>query len=81
MCRERVAKVLNMFKNFMQFCFSPFFFRSGSSGAKMSRRNFDEFTMRKFCDTRTNVSRDSIEKTCDKPRLTFEKIHVNLSDI
>ena len=55
--RELVAKVLNMFKNFMRI-FSPKYF------TRLSR----EFTMRNFRDTRTNVarrSRDILEKTCE----------------
>ena len=61
--RELVAKVLNMFKNFMRI-FSPKYFarlsRDGrASVANMSPRNFGEFTMRNFRDTRTNVVRVS----------------------
>ena len=69
-CRELVAKVLNMFKNFMRI-FSQkksqdrratVVRRSHdvrASVANLSPRNFSEFTMRNFRDTRTNVVRVS----------------------
>ena len=76
MCRELVAKVLNMFKNFMRIFFAKIFRKTVArlscdvrvSVANLSPRNFGEFKMRNFRDTRTNVvrpSRDSLEKTCE----------------
>ena len=74
--REMVAKVLNMFKNFMQI-FSPKYFARLSCDGRasvtyLSPRNFGEFTMRNFRDTRTNVVRVShygratvLRKPCD----------------
>ena len=72
--RELVAKFFNMLKIFMRF-FSPKYFarlsRDGratvarrsrdvsASVANLSPRNFGEFTMRNFRDTRTNVARVS----------------------
>ena len=60
--RELVSKFLNMFKNFMQI-FSPKYFELSrdvrESVADMLPRNFGEFTMRNFHDTRTNVVRVS----------------------
>ena len=55
--RKLVAKVLNMFKNFVQI-YSPKYFARQSyhvraSVANMSPRNFGKFSMQKFCDTRT----------------------------
>ena len=69
--RELVAKVSNMFKNFMrksfrqnisQDCRTTVVRRSRdvrASVANLLPRNFGEFTMRKFRDTRTNVVRVS----------------------
>ena len=45
----------------------------------MSPRNFGEFTMRNFCDTRTNVARVSHDGRATVSRLSGEKI--KLSDI
>ena len=61
--RELVAKFFNMLKNFMRI-FSPKYFARLSrdvraSVANLSPRNFGEFTMRNFRDTRTNVARVS----------------------
>ena len=74
--RELVAKVLNMFKNWMRI-FSPKYFARLSRDcratvvrrsrdvranvANLSPRNFVEFIMRNFRDTRTNVVRVSHE--------------------
>ena len=74
LCRELVAKFFNMLKNFMRI-FSPKYFARLSrdsratvarrsrdvrvSVANLSPRNFGEFTMRNFRDTRTNVARVS----------------------
>ena len=66
---ELVAKFLNMLKNFMRI-FSPKYFARLSrdsratfhvSVANLSPRNFGEFTMRNFRDTRMNVARLSYE--------------------
>ena len=68
--RELVAKVLNMFKNFMRFfhqtisqdCRATVVRRSRdvrASVANLSPQNFGEFAMRNFLDTRTNVVRVS----------------------
>ena len=78
LCCELVAKFLNMLKNFMQI-FSPKYFARLSRDVRasvrnLSQRNFGEFTMRNFPNTRTNVagrSRDSLAKTS---RLSGEKI-------
>ena len=69
-----VATFLNMFKNFMRI-FSPKYFARLSrdvraSVANLSPRNFGEFTMRNFCDTRTNVARVSH----DGPRQSCENL-------
>ena len=67
-CRELVAKVLNMFKNWMRFFFPKYFARLSRDGrmtfvranvANLSPRNFGKFTMQNFCDTSTNVVRVS----------------------
>ena len=63
--REVVAKFFNMLKNFMRI-FSPKYFArlsrdSHASVANLSPRNFGEFTMRNFRDTRTNVARHSYD--------------------
>ena len=86
--RELIAKVSNMFKNFMRIFFAKIFRKTvvrqscdvRASVANLSPRNFGEFTMRNFRDTRTNVLRiclnqcltnvarqsgDSLEKTCE----------------
>ena len=87
--RELVAKVFNMLKNFMRF-FSPKYFARMSrdcratvdvraSVANLSPRNFGEFTMRNFRDTRTNVARRSRDSLAKTSRLSGEKI--KLSDI
>ena len=79
--RELVAKVLNMFKNFMrifrqnisQDCRATDARRSRDvrvSVANLSPRNFGEFIMRNFRDTRTNVVRvlhDGRAKVFRKP--------------
>ena len=68
--RELVAKFFNMLKNFMriflqnisQDCRATVVRRSRdvrASVANLSPRNFGEFTMRNFRDTRTNVARVS----------------------
>ena len=90
--RELVAKVLNMFKNFMRFfrIISKYFARLScdvrASVANLSPRNFGELTMRNFCETRTNVVRVSydgratvLRKHANTSRLSGEKI--KLSDI
>ena len=72
-CRELVAKVLNMFK-----ILCDFFFRQNISQdcratfVRVSPRNFGEFTIAKFSrhsyECRASVvrrSRDSLEKTCE----------------
>ena len=64
--RELVAKFFNMLKNFMRI-FSPKYFARLSrqlrdvraSVANLSPRNFGDFTMRNFRDTRMNVARVS----------------------
>ena len=92
--RELVAKVFNMFKNCMRI-FSPKLFRKTdvqrsrdvrASVANLSSRNFGEFTMRNFRDTRTNVLRVShdgratvLRQHAKTSRLSGEKI--KLSDI
>ena len=90
MCREQVAKVLNIFKNCMRF-FSPKYFARKSrdvrsSVANLSPRNLGEFTMQNFRDTRTNVVRVShdgratlLRQHAKTSRLSGEKI--KLSDI
>ena len=55
MCCEMVAKVLNMFKNFMRFFVH-------ASVANMSPRNVGEFTMRKLRDTRKIVVRMPLDR-------------------
>ena len=77
--RELVAKVLNKFKNWMQIFFPKYF-------ARLSPRNFGVFTMRNFCDPRTNVVRVShdgratvLRQHAKNSRLSGEKI--KLSDI
>ena len=79
MCLELVAKVLNMLKNFMRFCFAKIFQGCRETFVRLSHqdhasfvnllpRNFGEFTMQNFGDTRTNAARqsgDSLEKTCE----------------
>ena len=72
--RELVAKVLNMFKNWMRIFFPNYFASLSRDGratvarrsrdvranvANLSPRNFGEFTMQNFRDTRTNVVRVS----------------------
>ena len=72
--RELVAKVLNIFKNWMRIFFPKYFARLSrdcratvvrgscdvrANVANLSPRNFGEFTMRNFRDTRTNVVRVS----------------------
>ena len=85
MCRELVAKFLNMFKNFMQF-FSPKYFTRLSrdcypSVANLSPRNFEELTMGNFCDTHTKVSYNSrttvLSKHVNISRLSGEKIKLS----
>ena len=95
--RELVAKVLNMFKNWMRFFFFKIFRKTvarlscdgrdvRANVANLSPRNFGEFTMRNFRDTRTNVvrvSQDSratvLRQHAKNSRLSGEKI--KLSDI
>ena len=100
--RELVAKVLNMFKNWRRIFFPKYFARRLSRDcratvvrrscdvranvANLSPRNFGEFTMRNFRDTRTNVvlvSHDSratvLRQHAKNSRLSGEKI--KLSDI
>ena len=88
--RELVAKVLNMFRNFMRIFTPKNFARLSSdvraSVANLSPRNFGEFTMRNIRDTRTNnvrVSHDGratvLRKHANTSRLSGEKII--LSDI
>ena len=69
--RELVAKVLNMFKNWMRFFFSQNISQDCrttvvrrsrdvcANVANLSPRNFGQFTMQNFCDPRTNVVRVS----------------------
>ena len=84
--RELVAKFLNMFKNFMGINSPKHFARLSrdcratvvrhscdvrASVANLSPRNFGEFTMRNFRDTRTNVvrvSHDGRATVLRKPR-------------
>ena len=83
--RELVAKVLNMFKNWMRIFFPKYFARLSrdvrANVANLSPRNFGEFTMRNFCDTRTNVVRVShdgratvLRQHAKNSRLSGEKI-------
>ena len=63
LCRKLVAKFFKMLKKFMRF-FSPKYFARLSrdvraSVVNLSLRNFGEFTMCNFRDTRTNVARVS----------------------
>ena len=55
MCRELVAKVLNMFKNFIQFFLQKYATRTscdvGASVVNLPPQNCGIFTMRKFHDT------------------------------
>ena len=76
--RELVAKVLNMFKNWMRILFPKYFARLSRDGratvarrsrdvcanvANLSPRNFGEFTiMGDFRDTRTYVCRASVAR-------------------
>ena len=77
MCRELVAKVANMFKNFMQI-FSPKYFARRSCDsrtmfAQVPRQNFGKFEMQNFRYTHMNVnrqSRDSLEKSGEKIKLS-----------
>ena len=70
--RELVAKVLNMFKNFMRI-FSPKYFTRllcdvCASVANLLPQYVGEFTMQNFCDTRMDVlrvSHEGLEKTCE----------------
>ena len=80
MCREIVAKVLNINKNFMQVFVPKYYFVNPSkayrapvlpqlwdvceSVANLLPRNFVEFTMRKFLNIRTTFIGNSLEKTC-----------------
>ena len=78
--RELVAKFLNMFKNFVGINSPKHFARLSrdcrttvvrASVANLSPRNFGEFTMRNFRDTRTNVvrvSHDGRATVLRKPR-------------
>ena len=84
--RELVAKFLNMFENFMGINSPKHFARLSrdcratvvrrscdvrASVANLSPRNFGEFTMRNFRDTRTNVvrvSHDGRATVLRKPR-------------
>ena len=101
-CRELVAKVLNMFKNWMRIFFPKYFARLSRDGratvarhsrsrdvranvANLSPRNFGEFTMRNFCDTRTNVVRVShdgratvLRQHAKNSRLSGEKIKLSV---
>ena len=68
MCRELVAKVLNMFKlyaNFFAKIFCKIVVRLScdvcASVVNLLPRNFGKFTMRNFRDTRTNVVRASYD--------------------
>ena len=88
-CRELVAKVLNMFKNWMRF-FPPKYFARLSRDvranvANLSPRNFGEFTMRNFRDARTNVVRVShdgratvLRQHAKNSRLSGEKIKLSI---
>ena len=95
-CRKLVAKVLNMLKNCMQIFLPKYFARLSrdcratrdvrASDANLSPRNFGEFTMQNFRDTRTNVVRVShdgratvLRQHAKNLRLSGEKI--NFSDI
>ena len=74
-----------MFKNFMRIFFSKIFRKTVSrlscdvraSVANLSPRNFGEFTMRNFCDTRTNVARVSHDSLAKTSRLSGEKIKLS----
>ena len=87
--REPVAKVLNMFKNWMQIFFPKYFARLSrdvrANVANLSPRNFGEFTMRNFRDTRTNVVRVShdgratvLRQHAKNLRLSGEKIKLSV---
>ena len=86
--RELVAKFLNMFKNFMRIFSTKYFARlSRECSATIARRSCEcrkpvsakcgEFTMRNFCDTRTNVMRVSHGGRATASRLSGEKIKLN----
>ena len=85
--RELVAKVLNMFKNWMRFFFPKYFARLSrdvrANVANLSPRNFVEFTMQNFRDTRTNVVRVShdgratvLRQHAKNSRLSGEKLKI-----
>ena len=98
--REQVAKVLNMFKNWMRIFFPKYFARLSrdcratiarqsrdvrANVANLSPRNFGEFTMRNFRDTRTNVVRVShdgratvLRQHAKTSRLSGEKIKLSV---
>ena len=88
-CRELVAKVLNMFKNWMRIFFPKYFARLSRDGranvANLSPQNFGEFTMQNFHDTRTNVvlvSQDGratvLRQHAKNSRLSGEKIKLSV---
>ena len=91
MCRAVVTKVLNMFKTNMRF-FSPKYaarllrdrlatdVQRSYECREHVATNFWEFTMRKFCDTRTIVVRMSYEHLYDS-RATVLRIHANISRV
>ena len=71
MCCELVAKVLNMFKNFIQIFLQKYVARTsrdvGASVVNLPPQNCGILTMRKFHDTLTDVvrqSHNSLEKIC-----------------
>ena len=78
--RELVVKVLNMFNNFMQIFLQKYFARLScdfrASVVNISPRNFGDFTMRNFFDTRTNVVRVSHDG-----RATVLRKHANTSGL
>ena len=73
-CRELVAKVPNMFNFFMRFFCLNMSQDCRANVANMPQRNFGEFTMRKFLDTRIIVVWMSYSS-----RATILRIHANIS--
>ena len=82
MCREQVAKVLNMLKKFMRILFAKIFrmivvrqsLYVRASVANLSPRNCGKFLMRNFRDTHTNVVRMLYDN-----RATVLRKHANIS--
>ena len=86
-CRELVVKDLNMFKNFMRIFWPKYFARLSrdvrASVPNLSPRNFGKFTMRNFCDTRTNVCqcRTTVVRMSCQCRATVVQIRMKMSYI